>query len=357
MVRRSKRIAARMSNYMSSSRGRKRFRSRGTQTSGKRLTAGNSVTAQYDARSVYKKRRMPRRKRRAWKKKVRIVRTIAEGDLGTNTIVFNRSHDYFNTTNANHCIAVIPLYSQASTDTTQYPFHNDLNLISQMFNTGADPTAALGQVMQKAAKVFFHSAVLDITVRNTSGIVATPSDGTTPPVLTAASQAVMEVDVYEISSGREWAADSGFGVINDLTRAFANGAANTLNLGGAGTGATIHLRGTTPWDFPQALGRYRIKIWKKTKYFVQNGGQFTFQIRDPKRRVTGFEKMQNATGANRPGWTRHVFMIAKLTPGLLVGNTVATTYGEALSIGCTRKYMLKVEGFNEDRDRHFSAAQ
>lgn len=334
--------------------GAKRFRSIGTQTrfaKKKRSTSGVGVTVQHDERRVYRKSKMPRRRRKAWRRKVRMVHAIAEKDYGTNTIVFNKTQEYFNTTAGNHCIAIVPLYSMQSGDTTTFLFHNDLNTIGLMFNSG-NPTAATGGTLQQATKLLFQSGVLDVTIRNTSGTIVTPSSGTTPPVVNQDSSLVMEVDVYEMTSGRDWSSDLSYGSINSMDRCFANGQADTLNLGGAGTGVDIFFRGVTPFDVPLALSRYRLKVWKKTKYFLTNGGQFTYQIRDPKRRVVSAQAITDQKGANWPGWTRHLFIIAKLTPGATVGNLVSQD-AECLQIGATRKYMVKVEGFNEDRDRYF----
>jgi len=49
------------------------------------------ITNQYDVKTQYRRRRMPRRKRKAWMRKVRMVNTITNNKLGTQTQML-RSH-------------------------------------------------------------------------------------------------------------------------------------------------------------------------------------------------------------------------------------------------------------------------
>ena len=84
--------------------------------------------------------------------------------------------------------------------------------------------------------------------------------------------------------------------------------------------------------------------------FIPNGQTITWQIRDPKRHVCRYGELEKNDGWVRPGWTRTFFLIYKLVPGLAVG-AVAGTFQQGVSIGSTRKYSYKVEGFNEPRER------
>ena len=87
---------------------------------------------------------------------------------------------------------------------------------------------------------------------------------------------------------------------------------------------------------------------------VPNGEVFTYQVRDPKRRSFLQKDMNQMEGYNRPGATRIVYFVAKLVPGLTVGSTNGT-FQEQLYIGCTRKYLYKIEGNNDDRTGYFNA--
>jgi len=305
--------------------------------------SGAGVTVQHDARRIYQKKRMPRFRRKRWKAFSRKVAAVGERDLGSRSVVFNRTQQFFNQTTDNHNLAYIALYSAFGVDS----WMADINNLSGLENPG-NPTAAAGTTVQDTTKWIFKSAILDITVRNTSGIITVVSVGNAAPTYVLDSTAKLEVDVYELISGREWSTIDG--TQSDITSIFSKGSSSTLNIGGAGTGIDLSFRGVTPWDLPYALSYWRLKILRKTKYFVNNGDTFTYQVRDPKRRVITQERMEKTAGGNKPGWTRHIMIISKLVPGNTVGPLVGN-YVESMHIGMTRKYFYKIEGASEDRDR------
>lgn len=304
----------------------------------KNVHSGQGVTTQHDERRIYTKRNMPRRKKRRWKLFKNKVLAVSEKDLGSRTVVFNKLQDFANVTSGNQGLAYCALYSANGTGDS---FMADMNSISGIENPG-NPTAAAGSTIYDTTKWIFKSAIMDVTFRNTSTIT------TVGPIVSLASEAKLEVDVYEILASRQWSTTDG--AVSDITSAFSTkGSTITPNIGGAGTGVVLTLRGVTPWDIPAALSYWRMKILKKTKYFVPNGDTFTYQVRDPKRRVTMQERMEKMEGGNTVGWTRHLLVVFKLVPGLTVGAGVGT-YQEHLTLGITRKYFYKIEGVNEDRD-------
>jgi len=302
------------------------------------VRSGQGVTVQHDARRIYQSRRMPRRMRRRWKKFSNKVHAVSEKDLGTRTVVLNKAVTYGNSTAGDHCLAYLALYSANGTGDS---FMGDLATLSALENTG-NPTVAGGITVDDSTKWIFKSAILDITVRNSS--IQNAALGAEDFV----SEAKLEVDVYEIISNREWTTSDA--AYSDITSAFGKGTGATKNIGGAGTGLALANRGVTPWDVPLALSYWRMKILRKTKYFVNNNDTFTYQIRDPKRRIISQENMEKILGGNKPKWTRHLLIIAKLVPGLTVGPNL-NEYEERVTIGITRKYFYKIEGANEDRDR------
>jgi len=303
-------------------------------------SSGQGITTQHDARRIYRKRRMPRRFRKRWKRFSFKVHAVSEKDLGSRTVLFNKSQQFSNQTAGNHGLGYCSIYSANGIGDS---FMQDLASISGLENTG-NPTAAAGATLNDTTKFLFKSAVMDITVRNTSG------ENVSGDVV-ASSLAILEVDVYEILSGKRWS--STVATYSDVTSALGAGATQTLNIGGAGTGITIQARGATPWDLPQSLSFWRMKILKKQKYFLANQSTFTYQIRDPRRRVKDQESMETCEGGNMPGWSRHILIIFKLVPGLAVSAN-SGDYTESITVGMTRKYLYKVEGFNEDRDRYLA---
>jgi len=294
-----------MARFRNSRRQRRSFRqTRSTRRIGRAVKSGIGVTTQHDVRGVYHKKTMPRYKKRRWVKFSRRVHFVAEKDLGTRTVVFNASYNFLNTDSGNHGIAYAALYpGNGST------FLADLNTISTIENS-ADPTSALGETVSASSKFLFQSGILDITCRNTT----TRLDAELGPV----TEGKLEVDVYEFYSRRQWS-DAVTTYATPITM-FEKGTGNTARIGGAGNHITPQSRGVTPFDVPLAISYFRLKILKKTKYFLEAGGTFTYQIRDPKNRmIPGYQRRDLLA---QKGITKGVFMIAK---GLVSGGAIPAT--------------------------------
>lgn len=297
----------------------------------KSVRTGVGITIQHDRRSVYRRKRMPRRKRRQWRRFVKKVNAVDERELGTQTVVFNTAISVETTNPQNQLLENVGLYTNASSLT----YCNDMKAIYALFNTG-NPTAATDDYVNATTKVMFHSGVLDMTARNTS------KDN-----VGASLDIPLEVDVYDITVGKG-DNDTVLTAPTELISYFDQASTDTLGIGGnTGTAdLAIIKRGVTPFDIPDALSRYRMKILKKTKYFLGIGQTFTYQIRDPKRHVTSVGAMARGDVPNINGLTRWVLMIAKPVPGITVSSTVIPR----LEVGVTRKYMFKVEGLRTTRD-------
>lgn len=298
----------------------------------KRGTSGRGLTFQHDRQFIYKKKRMPRRMRRRWRGFVRKVHAVDERSLGTRTVLFNVSTTFDNTTAFDQIVGTIALYGNNSTDS----WLNDLRNISGLENLG-DQTQLAGDTVYKSSKYMFQSGVLDITMRNTTD----KNDGNLE------AEATLEVDLYEMSVGVK-GRDS-IRTYNNLKDYFDVAANDTGILNNTGTPITIGKRGCTPFDVPSALSRYKMKIWKKTKFFLKSGQTLTYQCRDPRRHVVNHEDIVESIGCNRRGWTKFILVIAKVIPGITVGTT--PNVREQLEVGITRKYMYKVEGMRDNRHR------
>lgn len=293
----------------------------GTRTR-RRQTSGNGVTNQYDRRMIYRKRRMPRRRRSRWRRWKSKVHAVSEKDYGSRTVVRNNlisTNVLMNAAAENqHTRSVVGLYSC----TAGVAYMNDMNEISQDTDLGT------------TGKAIFKSGVLDLTFRN----ISTRGDLTVNPSIT------LEVDVYEISIGVELGQ---FGRAFTLVGVFTEGAGDTSIIPGQATGLLSTDRGWTPWDFPSAISEYRLKIWKKTKYFLGENQTFTYQFRDPKRHVVDRQRM-TSPGENLPGLTRYILIIYKPTPGYTYDGV--DSYG--LAIGNTRKYLYKILQNTQDYDMY-----
>lgn len=145
-----------------------RFRNAGTQTTTRRknMTSGQGVTDQFDRKLIYKKKRMPKRKKSKWVSFKKKVNAVAEKELGTRTIVFNKLFIRENTVVNQQALFACGLYTQESTGAGN-EYLGDLSYI-QAFENAGDPTAAAGETTDLTTKYIFQSGILDMTIRNTS---------------------------------------------------------------------------------------------------------------------------------------------------------------------------------------------
>jgi len=311
-----------------------KYRSVGTQTETvkKKVRSGGGITNQYDKKLVYSKKRMPYKKRKRWVKFIKKVNAVDERELGTRTVVFNKQGDFANTIPGKQAFLSVALYPRSSTNA----WANDLEAI---YDAEAAGTATTGGIINRTTKFLFHSGILDITCRNVS---YNNSDSATPVV-------PVEMDAYEIICKKELANE--VNNFNTLTGAIQNVESDIPPIAGAGISIQLEDRGVTPWDLPLALSVYGMKILKKTKYFLGPGQTMTYQMRDPKRHQFTGQQIAEGTGCNQPKATRWVLFIAKAVPGYTIG-VAGNEHTEQVKIGFTRKYMYKIEGFNDSRDNY-----
>lgn len=341
------------SRQMSSSLGaiRRSVRSRRTQgrsqtmrRTNMRSSPGTLGGTNADMRSIYRRKRMPRFKRKRWVRFVKKVHAVADKDLGLRTVLFNDQLTQRNTSTGGQSTLTVALYGCTNTSAG---WLNDLGQIGNLENEG-DPTAAAGATIQYNSKVMFQSAVMDITIRNISDKLKT-IDPAQPLLNTyeAAPEAAIELDIYEVIARKPFS-DIGQ-VWPTLTTVFNN--YDDPEIGGTGTGIAIQDRGASPFEFGAQMSRAGVKILKKTKFFIPNGQTITWQVRDPKRRVATYGELERHESYNKPGWTKHYYLVYKLVPGLVQGGSTIGDIRTSLAVGLTRKYSYKVEGFNEPRER------
>jgi len=302
-------------------------------------TIGVGVTEQYDAKTIYRRKRMPAKKRRRWRAFNKKVLAVSEKDLGTQQVVFNVGITSTETTAGNQLVTSVALFPLQSTTS----WYNDLTNISG-FIANAATTPSTGLAAGPSTKVIFKSGILDLTLRNASTNNGAPD-----------SLARLEVDLYDISV-RHTAEELG-STYTTLQNLFAQNEAQTLPIGGgATTEIAQNLRGCTPFDLSYVLSRFGVRINRKTKYTIANGDQITYQMRDPARYSLNLREISNQDGFNKPGMTRMIYIVAKLPPGLTVG-PIGTpgVYQQILNLGNTRKYTFKVENWSEDRTAYLTA--
>lgn len=323
-----------------------------------RYTGGVLGGSDANARVIYARKSMPRRRRRRWARFVKKVNAVDERELGSRTVLFNDRID------AN--VSSTSLYNYTLSTTSQGALTlglytiggqpgtanwlRDLQQIAGLENF-SNPSAAAGATVSPNTKFMFHSGVLDITIRNTSvGFSAE---------LIPYESGDIELDLYEMTINtnnlNQYVSPS-IEQYNTISEIFARN--DAAEIGGTGTGIGPSDRGATPWEFPNQLGQFRVRINKKTKYFIPQGRTVTYQLRDPGRHVTTPNEMTQMFSINKKGVTKFVYLMWKLVPGLtqVTATPAGGTHDARISVGVTRKYMYKVEGINDDRERLISAA-
>lgn len=322
-----------------------RFRTGGSRTqtrSRRRMQSGRGVTFEHDRQRVYRRKRMPYRKKRRWIKAIKRNDALDLKKCGAQTYVFNTSVTDSNNNPANHGFMNFALYGAHDTATS---INNDLHYIGENDNE-LDSTANLGVHIDQSTRLYFQSGVLDLTIRNSTF----RNDSVGGNVL----EGTLEVDIYEITSRKKWTefdkTAQSLIELNDVAAIFDEAETDMKGIRGA-NGADYRLRGMTPWDATYAISRYGIKIHKKTKYRISAGNTITYQTRDPKNRSISYLALNEAAGGNLPGWTKWMLVYYKLIPGLTPG-TADGTYVTKLDVGVTRKYMYKVPNRTEKRTSH-----
>lgn len=315
----------------------------------KRGTSGRGVTFEHDRQFIYRKKRMPRRRKRRWLSFKKKIQAADDSNLGTRSVLFNKRQAFSNQTDGNQLAKNICLYGWDS-NATQATWHNDLAYIAKLENQG-NPTAADGVSTGKDTKILFKSGVLDVTVRNTSYLTSTPE--------TIETDLTLEVDVYEWTMRKEAEVDGGNEIAGE--NVFNNNKNQYAIKDNNGTPSTtiidLNKRGSTPFDCTTALSTFGIRIIKKTKFFIRGGQTLTYQMRDPRNHTLDrndlFTTTPGQSGFNYPKITRNVLFIAKSIPGFVLGNQ-AGQHTERLDFGVTRKYSYKMRGAMEDRSLYIT---
>lgn len=262
-----------------------------TKTQSKTQTSGTGVTAQYDAKQIYKRKRMPRYKRRLWRKFSNKVSYVIDKRLSTDTLLFNDADDVSALADSQG-FSAWTMYGLNGTDSSGQRGNLDISRVFAALSTNA-------------GKIIFKSAVLDMTFTN-KGTFA------------------LEVDLYHVVYWNEGGclslSDAHTKAINE-TPVFAG--RNPIRL---------TTRGATPFEMPQLLRKLRMKVLKKVKYFIGTNESTTYQLRDARNRQLSGAMLGNInTEFIQPGMTQGLIIVHKPVAGYQ--NQPST-----LSVGCTRKY-------------------
>lgn len=299
-------------NYLSSKVRSRYWKSRTrTATNKKKSRFLGGVTNQYDVKTIYRKRRMPGRKRRQWVKAVKKHQAIATKSVGTRTALKNGTlAGSFTGSGQFVCSAAMYGLNGAADWGINQGYKDLFDILS------GDTT---GEMDARNEKCIFTSSVLDLTFHNTG-------------------DTKLEVDIYHIRV-RDGT------VTNRLEDTIGEALVGTSN-NGTGASPSLGTRGFTPFEATVASQR-GLKIYRKIKHFVGVGEVFTHQLKDPRNHVLNGPKLWNSNVFNEgvynwQGKTQMLMFIVKSVPG------TGAEANSAFSIGITRVYRWKVLESNED---------
>lgn len=293
-----------------STRLRARLRDGGSFTRTRNGRSGREIatTNQYDMRNVYRRKRMPFRRRRRWVKQIRKHRAIDMKSLATQTFVRNDANLIGGS--GGQAVGAVELYglNGSAGGASVYGQDDIVNALASW----------LGGTVPANRKFIFGSAVLDMTITNQG-----PSEGPTGTV---------EVDVYRCVYRKPT------GAANCLAH-YVNSVAQLNTMAGA-VALTMSTRGWTPFNCPTASSS--VKILSKKKFLLGDGQTATYQIRDPKNRYFNTVDFANLGATDvRVGYTQFLLMVVKHVPA---NEGPAPAF--QVVFGCTRSYTFKVDEYD-----------
>lgn len=257
--------------------------------------SGGGVTVQHDVTTQYRRKKMPRFKKRRYRKSYNLFKSHLLKSKSTRSQVFNNQIQA-NAGGANQqlwCTAA--LYGNLGVSSGSEVGFADMSELAANEGLVGGPSPVL-------SKYLFSSAVLDLTYTNIGG-------------------STNEVDVYVIYY-------NGKKLFTNFNDALTQAETATPVIGTSGI--LRSQRGVTPFELPQLL-RFGFKIYSKKKYLVRPGESFTYQKRDPRNRYysTAYQQPNSA-------FDKKTHMI------LFVTKSVDTEASPSCRIGVTRTYKYKI---------------
>lgn len=323
---------------LSTARAYQRYRSfTTTRNNSKRTTVRAGVTGQYDSSNIYRRKRMPRRRRRRWVKFSKKVNYIINKNVAPCALVRNKVLSRSASVNQ-QLLGVASLYSGFGTNA-------DLSDDQITLLKDAALRAYGDSTKYFQAQVKVTSAVLDVTFENRSDNADTP--------LTTVDA---EVDVYELQCVRDVMIDDPVQSDRDIYD-FITNCCNEQprpTTGDTSAGAVIGTSldsttiGWTPWQSSKFCKYF--KVLKKTKKYLTPGGYFTYQIRSPADKIIKGNQIDVATDGGTssaavfPLFNKHTRLLLFVTKGEPLINEESVSYWAkpAFTMGVTKTFNYRV---------------
>lgn len=297
-----------------------------------RNVSGVGVSGQHDRANVYRRRRAPRRKRMRARRSMKSFKSKILKMKGHRTFFTNSQFSVSSVASQQSAKSWV-IYGGRTDGTSLtggilrgYDDMEDMRKKDYMLDAAAGD--AENRFHGGNLKWYIKTAIIDMTIQNNS-------ENSVP----------IEMDIYEFTCGVLPSAAGG-----DVETAMQYYHQDTL-LSGADTAGldayTLATRGITPFEMGTAMSKFRMKILKKTKYFIPFGNTVTYQIRDTRIR-TMTHNVYRAESATTY-CTHGVLIIAK--PTAVFADTTCNYV-----VGCSRKYKYVIDSSHVDRAGLFHPA-
>lgn len=296
--------------------------------------SGQGVTSQHDSKLIYRKKRMPAKRRKRWTNFIKKVEAVEDTHKAQRSVVFNDqvTLDNGNGINQPQQYQFCPLYSAKSTTAYGGQYANglfsDLNrIVSTEFAT-----------QRNVRHIRFTAAILDITIAG-----QTDPDVIYPPT---------EVDLYYCQFRKDVYHADFVNLVNE-----SQGLLPTLPVSIPGAPPVPQQQvdliqaGVTPFEIPTLCST--MKIMKKEKIITNTGGITTRQWRIPANKNLYSRDFRHLNQSSpiafdqdmfaMKGWTCGILIIAKGTPS---SGTAARPL--KLEVAITRSYHYKIYEYSAD---------
>lgn len=286
--------------------GIKGYRAYSKLASGSRSSGAAQVatTHQYDSRVVYRKKRMPRRRRRRWVKALRRNVALQMPQQPTFNYTFN---------DGNNMLMNGLFTGQGFLAPLLYSYNGSLSG-NRDVRRMAQALGPIGDVSTQFRKFVCNSGVFDLTGTYTN---------TNPSV-------TLELDMYVIDCSKLTG-----NVFDSPTEEFSD---IQTDLDGAGA---LNLRGVTPFQLSVGSQGHRMRIVSKRRWQLSSGLSITYQYRDSRNRVFGTNELENSAATHSAVSYRNRGTVMFLFIGKLIGDPQAEDLA-GFRIGYTRNYSLKI---------------
>lgn len=297
----------------------------------KRSTNYDGITTQKDDRLAYKKRTMPRRKKKAWKKFSKKVAAVSLKDRGLNVLKCNKQTiSAVSVPSLGQAYKAFHLYSKAN-NTVAKTYDEGLGDMAALLadpnlkahnwikQVGGVPNPTIPQDNYGWQKIRMQSAVLDVYIKN---------DGTVPIV----------AQIYHLWYHKNMLVGSFTDQLANFTTQDVPLQIGTTSSVTARNSLSLGNRGVTLFDMPELLGSLAASVRSVREVYITPGNLHTLQIRDPKNHLIDLNQLLG-TGYTDRKLTETVVVVCKNLDGTTAGSV--TMYSD-------RTYRYTVEGITQD---------